>query len=121
MYSCYDSCFIYGWREPDSSRIIDRAWLTNAYHGKIAIYAEDIVRNYVGNAIYGTSVPYDVTAAGLIAYGDDAKAEIDAIFAEVMKLPGATHEPADYNLGFHIGISGDFQCCDECTYVPGEE
>jgi hypothetical protein len=118
MYSCYDCHLIFGWREVDRNAIIDPEWLNDKFDGEVEIFAEDIVRNYIGNAIYGVIVSYKSTNDGIVSSTESAnkKEAITKIFEEIMTLRGIENVE-EHALGYHIAMSGDFEICQE-SYIP---
>lgn len=55
MYGCFDPDYVYGIIDDDNCRnmIFDEDEIETL---GLEIYAQDVVRNYLGNAVYGVSV-----------------------------------------------------------------
>ena len=58
MHGCADPCLVYGFNFGDRNSKFDEDWLYENYPG-IECYAADIVRNYLGEPIYGVACYFD--------------------------------------------------------------
>lgn len=105
MYGCFDGVLIYGIMEDSREKLLDETWLEANYPG-VRVFAGDVVRNYMGNAVYGVTCSVD--EEGRVEIHDHTiKAQVDKL-AEVMKA----------EIRFHISVYGDYETGQHDRYTP---
>lgn len=117
MYGCFDAYVVYGVMEGDRSQILDQEWLESKYP-YMNVFASDVVRNTMGNAVYGYSLDFD-EATGQSQPTDGQKEDVQQLYTflcEYCRRENLT-EPS---MGYFLVVSGDY-CQDHSEYVPEEE
>ncbi len=62
MYSCYDAYLVFGVMD-DRDMYLEPNWLEENFPS-LSTYASDVVRNYMGNAVYGIQAHLDEKTGG---------------------------------------------------------
>jgi hypothetical protein len=114
MYSCYDAYVVYGVMEGDRSMMLEREWLETNFP-QLATFASDVVRNTMGNAVYGITGDM-CTATGQVYVDEDDKKCVQKLYSLLVKYCEDTgHDmPA---VGYYTVVSGDYEEEHE-TYIP---
>jgi hypothetical protein len=114
MYSCYDSYVVYGVMEGDRNMVLEREWLETNFP-QLSVYASDVVRNTMGNPVYGITGHLD-SETGQVHVSDDEKKCIQELYSLLMKYCEETgHEKP--SVGYFTVVSGDYEEEHE-AYVP---
>ena len=115
MHGCYDGYMFFGFNENETDNIIDPDWLYQTYPD-IQVFATNVVRNYLGVACYGIRCKTDIVTGMPIISAEEKQKVTEFYNAFVLykttMADGKKIKPI--NLGYYIGISGDF--CDEEHY-----
>lgn len=115
MYSCYDSYLVYGIMESDRSMVLDDEWFSENYPN-LGMFASDVVRNTMGNAVYGTSVGICEATGQVNPPTAESKAEVDRLYEILCQHCEVEGWPKP-RLGYFLVISGDYEK-DHSEYVP---
>jgi hypothetical protein len=113
MYSCYDTYAVFGIMETDRSAILDRDWLEEHFPD-IGIFASDVVRNTMGNAVYGITVYFSADGQALAT--DNVKEEVARLHA-VLSKHYESNGQSPPRMAYYLVISGDYEE-DHTSYIP---
>ena len=102
MYGCFDGCVVYGVMEEERERMLDAEWLQEHYP-EIQTFASDVVRNYMGSAVYGN--PCELRPDGTLIAPNNCD-DIDRL-GELLGIAAT----------FHVAVFGDYEHCQE-RYRP---
>lgn len=105
MYGCFDGAVVYGVTEESREKMVDPAWLVE-HHPKIGTFAADVVRNYLGNAVYGV-VCQMCPETGRAHVTDEERAAVDAL-AKALKDKAK----------FCLVVYGDYESSQHELYRP---
>ena len=117
MYGQFDPFVIYGILESNRDKIVDSDWLQTNFPS-LDTYASDVVRSYMGSAIYGIPVYLD-PATGKATVDEEDKANVQRLYDRLCtyyNACGATQNDLP-ELGYHLAMSGDYYSEHE-VYVP---
>ncbi len=114
MYSCYDAYVVYGVMEGDRNMVLEREWLEINFP-QLCIYASDVVRNTMGNAVYGIVGHLDAETGQARIDPEDKKyvQELYSLLVNYCKETGH----AKPELGYYTVVSGDYEE-DHAVYIP---
>ncbi len=114
MYSCYDAYVVYGVMEGDRNTVLDREWL-DTHFPNMSIYASDVVRNTMGNAVYGCTVHLCIMS-GHANVTDEVKEDVQKLYDLLCKhcKESGQSEPM---MGYFTAVSGDYEE-DHDVYAP---
>lgn len=101
MHTCFDPVIVYGILEEDRNKMLDEEFLQS--HGLLS-YAQDIVKGYAGNFIYGVALSIEEVIKGETS-------------EEVKKFAN------DYSFSepqYYLALTGDYQTCHD-VYNPDED
>ncbi len=118
MYSCYDAYVVFGVMEGSRDMILERDWL-EANFPEMRTFASEVVRNCMGNAVYGYSIPLD-SVTGQARVSDSDKEEIQVLYSILeayWKTSGDIHDMP--RIGYFPVIEGDYET-DHTPYIPAE-
>jgi hypothetical protein len=104
MYGCFDGLIVYGWAVGHRNGAPIEA---EELPGDIEMFALDVVRNYMGEAVYGYPVHLD-PIEGKIIISDEAKARVKLALLHY-KERVSTEEAEQAKLGFYTVVTGDFE------------
>ena len=96
MYGCFDGAVVYGGCDESRERMLDPAWLAEHYPA-IQTYASDVVRNYLGNPVYGV-ICHRARSTGRATLMDGEKEAVDRL-AAAMKSKAM----------FQLAVYGDYE------------
>jgi len=82
MYGCFDGAVVYGVCDEHRDKILDPEWLREHYP-EIQTYASDVVRNCLGNPVYGVICHVD-RSTGRSTLMDEEKEAVNRL-ATAMK------------------------------------
>ena len=114
MYGCFDPVVVFGFAELDRNQVINPDFLAQfAPSDDLDIYALDVVRVHMGNAVYG--VQARMRADGKCSVTREDRAIIKKLYAAASKTKkyGA--------IRYHVVIRGDYDTKEHKRYTPGEE
>ncbi len=114
MYSCYDGYVVFGVMESDRSMVLERDWLEVNFP-QLSVYASDVVRNTMGNAVYGILGHLDSETGQVIVAEVDKKC-VQELYSLLVKYCEETgHEKPC--MGYFTVVSGDYEEEHE-AYIP---
>ncbi len=109
MYACYDAYVVYGVMEGERNACLESHWLSKHFPS-LDTYASDVVRNTMGNAVYGAVATLNGNGTVTVNPKEDE---------EVKKLFALLSERGSYSIGYFTVVSGDYEL-DHCMYNPDE-
>lgn len=95
MYGCYDGAVVYGVCDESRAQMLDPDWLAEHYPA-IQTYASDVIRNHLGNPVYGVICHLD-RSTGRATLMDEEKEVVDRL-AAAMKSKAM----------FQLAVYGDY-------------
>ncbi len=107
-YACVDPLIIYGWSEGNRDTCICYEWIEEH---NIEQYALDVVRGYMGEAVYGLPCPISLDT-GLPVISEEDRALVQQAYKDYL----LSHPEAD-PLGFYLAVAGDYES-DHAVYNP---
>ena len=114
MYSCYDGYVVFGVMEGDRNMILARDWLEINFP-QLSTYASDVVRNTMGNAVYGITGHLDSETGQVFVDNEDKKC-VQELYSLLMNYCEETgHEKP--SIGYFTIVSGDYEEEHE-VYIP---
>jgi hypothetical protein len=114
MYSCYDGYVVFGVMEGDRSMVLERDWLEVNFP-QLSVYASDVVRNTMGNAVYGITGHLD-TETGQVIVAEVDKKCVQELYSLLVKYCEETGH-ATPSVGYFTVVSGDYEEEHE-AYIP---
>ena len=117
MYGCSDAVLVYGFNMGNREYIIDYNYLADVFPG-ISQYANDVVRNYLGEAIYGISCGLN-RETGQSIISDDDKQKVKQLYNKYIEYVKTNFDLTyqerikDIRFGFHLAVSGDYETCQK--------
>jgi hypothetical protein len=114
MYSCYDAYVMYGIMEGDRCMVLEREWLETNFP-EVVLAASDVVRNTMGNAVYGVTVFLD-NDTGKASASDAEKKSIQDLYRILLNYCEETGH-AKPLVGYFTVVMGDFEEEHE-PYIP---
>ena len=97
--------------------MLDCEWLAEHFPD-IQMWASDVVRNYMGSAIYGYAV-YLKRETGMCTVPDKEKADVEALYERLCthyRAQGVLEEDMP-EMGYFLAMSGDYER-GNTSYVP---
>jgi hypothetical protein len=116
MYSCYDGYVVFGVMESERDAMLERDWLEENFPS-LNMYASDVVRNHMGNAVYGISVHLDKTT-GQACVSAENKAEVMRLHELLCNYYARLGDAQKPGVGFFTVVSGDYTHEQHCEYIP---
>ncbi len=116
MYSCYDGYVVFGVMESERDAMLEHDWLEENFPS-LNVYASDVVRNHMGNAVYGISVHLDQTTGQAYVSAED-KADVMRLYELLCNYYARLGDTQKPNVGFFTVVSGDYECEQHCEYIP---
>ncbi len=117
MHSCYDAYVVYGIMESNRGIALSREWLED-YDIEMSHCASDVVRNYMGNAVYG----YIVTLCeetGQARATETQKESVERLHTLLCEY--CTKNGYDLpRIGYHLVVSGDYET-EHYEYTPDSD
>ncbi len=111
MHGCSNASIVYGFNMGNREYIINQDWMEEFYP-KISLYAMDIVRDCLGEAIYGISCKLD-TNTGEVSIEPQIIANVKELYDKYMTYLKNTTDKKTFNrykkeikLGYHLGLYG---------------
>ncbi len=114
MYSCYDAYVVYGVMEGDRNMVLEREWL-GVNFPDVGIFASDVVRNCMVNAVYGCTVRLN-PATGQALATDAQKEYIQMLYTLLENYCNETGH-AKPSLGYYTVVAGDYEQ-EHTDYIP---
>ena len=114
MHGCSDASIVYGFNIGNREYIINQDWMEEFYP-KISLYAMDIVRNCLGEAIYGISCKLDINTGAVSIdpqYIDNVKELYDKYMTYLKDIKDIKDKKTfnrykkEIKLGYHLGLYG---------------
>ena len=126
MHGCANSVLVYGFNIGDREYIIDYKYLEDKFPG-ISEYASDVIRNCMGEAIYGISCALDMKT-GQAIISDEDKDKVKNLYDKYVETMKIDLTQKDFKkkmkkikLGFHLAVSGDYETFKERIILDEEE
>ncbi len=120
MYSCYDAYVVYGVMEGDRNMVLAKDWLEVNFPD-VGIFASDVVRNCMGNAVYGCTVRLNAATGQALA--TDAQKEciqmLYTLLENYWKEIGTKYD-TKYDMprmGYFTVVAGDYEQ-EHTEYIP---
>lgn len=114
MYGCSDAVLVYGFNMGDRESIIDHDYLNEVFPD-INLYASDVVRNYLGESIYGIQCAFDPELGQAMISPLEA-AEVQKLYDKYMEYLQKKLSKKQFNnkkksikMCFHLAIIGDYE------------
>lgn len=111
MYGCGDACLVYGFNLNTRDIKFDDDWLYKNYPD-IECYARDIVRNYLGEAIYGVRCDIDLLTGKVTGPEEKQEKMVVELYYKYLKYYNK-HDirkygkgAQDVKLGYHLAVIG---------------
>jgi hypothetical protein len=117
MYGQFDPFILYGILESNRDSVLDSDWLQSNFPS-LDTYASDVVRNYMGSAIYGVPVYLD-PKTGSAYVSEEDRVIVQRLYDRLCayyKARGASQNDLP-EMGYFLAMSGDYECEHE-VYVP---
>jgi len=122
MHGCSDPSIVYGFNIGNREYIINQDWMEEFYP-KISLYAMDIVRNCLGEAIYGISCKLDINT-GAVSIDPPYIDNVKELYDKYMTYLKDTKDNKTFNrckkeikLGYHLGLYGYDDVCHEVINI----
>lgn len=106
---------VYGIMEADRFMVIDTEWLEDEFPS-LGMFASDVVRNTMGNAVYGTIVDISQATGRANPPTNDYKTEVEHLY-DILYRHCSLEEWDPPSLGYFMVISGDYEK-DHNEYIP---
>jgi hypothetical protein len=111
MYGCSDASIVYGFNIGDRGFVINQLWMKKFYP-EISLYAMDITRNYLGEAIYGISCGLDINT-GAVSIDPQSITKVKELYDKYMTYLKNTKDKKTFNrykkeikIGYRLGLYG---------------
>ncbi len=102
MHTWFDPLLIYGWREGNRDGKICEEWLEEH---NMKEYALDVVRGYLGEAVYG--LPCQINEdTGLPIISDEDRLQVQKAYQAFTENDTPSEQAP--KLGFYIALTGDY-------------
>ena len=118
MHGCSYAVLVYGFNMGYREHIIYHDYLYEVFPD-ISQYAADIVRNYLGEAIYGIPCALDIKT-GQALIDDSNKQKVYNLYDKYISYLKQKLTKKQFNikikeidLGFRLAVSGDYDTCHE--------
>ena len=116
MYGCSNAVLVYGFNMGDREFIIHYDYLEDKFPG-ISVYALDVIRNNLGEVIYGISCELDKeTGQAIISH--EEKQNVKKLYDKYVKYlknklskKNFNNKMKDIKLCFCLAVSGDYESC----------
>ena len=125
MYGCSDAVLVYGFNIGDREYIIDYKYLEDKFPG-ISEYAADVVRNILGEAVYGISCGLD-EQTGQVIISDEEKQKVKILYIKYIEYlknelseENFKNKMKEIKLCFRLVVSGDYEICQD-TIILDED
>ena len=115
MHGCSNAYLVYGFNMGDREYIIDCDYLESEFPD-IYQYALDVVKNYLGEAIYGISCGLN-DKTGQVFISDEDKEQVNELYNKYIEYVKTNFDLTykklikKIKLGFHLAVSGDYLYC----------
>lgn len=114
MYGCSNAVLVYGFNTGDREYIIDNDYLEDNFSG-ISEYALDVVRNCLGEAVYGISCVLD-RRTGQASISELNKEKIQNLYEKYIEYLKNKLSESDFEykmkqikFGFCLAVTGDYE------------
>lgn len=122
MYGCSDASIVYGFNIGDREFVINQYWM-DEFFPQITLYAMDITRNYLGEAIYGISCGLDINT-GAVSIDQKSIAKVKELYDKYMTYLKDTKDKKTFKrynkeikLGYHLGLYGYDEVCHKAINI----
>lgn len=107
MYGCYDAYMVYGICEDSYNLRLDDADLEEYSQYDIYLYAREVVRNHMTQAVYGCTLSLNVMTGQLGEPLEIQKQALQELYEKISVFHDAngTKEPT---LGYFLVVGGDY-------------
>jgi len=123
MYGQSSPCLIYGFNLNERNIKIDASWLENNYPS-ISCVASDIVKNYLGEAIYGIHCELDTITGKVTEPTEQEKQMVRELYNKYIlyyKKNIGQKYINEVQLGYHLAVYGWDDEDHEEIYLDEEE
>jgi len=111
MYGCAQASIVYGFNMGNQEYIINTDWMEEGYP-EIKLYAKDMARNYLGEAIYGMDCKLDIKN-GSVSIDEQSMSKVEALYDKYITYLKDTNKKIQFdrlkksiNLGYQLAVSG---------------
>ena len=125
MHGCSNAVLVYGFNMGDREFIIYYDYLEDKFPG-ISLYALDVVKNYLGEAIYGISCALD-KKTGQAIISDENNEKVKKLYDKYIEYLKKHLTQKDFKkkmkeiqLCFHLAVSGDYETCQETIILDDD-
>lgn len=115
MYGCYDAYIVYGICEGNSHLMLDSEILEELEEYNIHMYATEVIRNHMCEAVYGYYVSVDMTTGTLTAVPNKIKEVLEKLFDKLQAYHQDSKKPS---LGYFTVVGGNYDTKEHSTYKP---
>jgi hypothetical protein len=116
MHGEYDAYYVYGVRDA-RSHLLDEPWLVG-YCEDIEIFAADVVRNHMGNPVYGVRLAVDEATGAVTSPSERIAAKLRALHRAILEHHAAAGLGEAPRLGHFLAMSGDCRSSCHVRYRP---
>ena len=116
MFGCSDAVLVYGFNMGDREFIINYGYLDEKFPD-IFLYARDVVKNDMGEAIYGISCGLD-KETGQAIISDENKEKVKKLYDKYIEYLKKHLTQKDFKkkmkeieLCFRLAVTGDYEIC----------
>ena len=114
MYGCSDGVLVYGFNMGDRQYTIDYDYFESLFPN-ISLYAADVVKNCLGEAVYGISCGLD-KETGQAIISDENKEKVKILYNKYVEYLKKLLREKDFKkkmkeiqLCFRLAVSGDYE------------
>lgn len=125
MHGCSDAVLVYGFNIGNRNFIIDYDYLADVFPD-ISQYAGDVVRNYLGEAIYGISCEINKNT-GQAIISDENKEKVKKLYDKYieylnkhMTQKELKKKKKEIQLCFCLAVSGDYETCQKSIILDDD-
>lgn len=107
MYGQAFPCLVYGFNLNASSIKLDEDWIASKYP-LIQCYASDIVRNYLGEPVYGVQCEFDTYTGVIVPPNEEETQMIKELYEKYLEYYEQRFGQGGdrVNLGYHVALLG---------------
>ncbi len=110
MYGTAYPFIIYGFTEDSRDSILDS---NNLEELGLSMFAIDVVRNYLGEAVYGIECEFCNETGKVVPPNKIDKKKVKDFYKLFMEYHEAKGKPRDSKLGYYLAVGGDYE-----AYAP---
>ena len=120
MHTCFDCAIVYGFTSESDGYdfILPETFLRRI---GVASFATSVSRGYMGQVVYGIAVQMD-SVTGALTISDANMATVMHAHAQTVDRCNASESmSADYQLGYHVVIMGDYEVSHQIDWSIDHE